>query len=1132
MYTRLYFVLLIWLLYTLTPLCAQFTERGNEWYTDRANQSFIKMTLAEDGWYEVTFSDLLSEGHDLSGVDPDHLHLYYRGEELPLRIWKNGNILEKLGFWGMRNDGKVDQLMYRHPNSRQPDPSQQSNPTISLFDHTSAYFLTWDSLPGYRYQISVDTQYQNYVPETSFRYTTEVWHHPADPLRGYAQPIATPSQLIAGGGVYESDGTFFDPAYNPAADYTVGIGFHGPHFSPQHPLSLSLATPHPANTQPDIQLSVRLLTFSRNQLLTEIEANQQVLFDSLAGIKPRRFTDLVFTFSGPLSPETALDFRTTFVNGNASPIFDEIYISWMQLSYERQCILDDASGVKLQEDAHTLPIYYQFEEVNGGSRCWVVDATQGMYIEGRLNQDTAHIILPPDSLQRSLHLVTDAAIQQPFIHSAHHLHNLCSPGNGAEYVIITDERLDSSAQAYANFRAGSYSTKVVHVHEIVEEFGYGSLTPWAIKRFLNCAYQAWLIKPQYVLLWGKGLHVTSHLNDSTLSALHFVPSIGFPESNLELVTPFQTDSLAALMSIGRLGIISNEQGWDYLDKVQQFESTSSLSEMPNILIYGKGFDSFAENNSPATAANFQANLIKLFPTVDTQQLYTYFDSDAFLSFPCTSCPPFVSLDSLAADSMIDAGTNLIYFQGIIDSPRLEEIFPPAAYYENGNRLPLIYANGFTDTWTNSWYEPNQFSQTTATEWVIEPDQGAVAFLGFSGIHYYQPSLSLAREFFRSLEEEMLGQPLGDMARAAQVQYANRAGALFDAKTALILNLEGDPSLVPFRMPVVNRTLYPGDTDKDGVANVADLLPIGLAYGDTGTTRNGATLDWIVQEAPDWSAQFPDGRSHSYADVDGNGIVEGIDTLGIRLNYSRTSDKTQSSNFTQNGLPLTIVYPTAAQAGDTINVGVFLGDSIQSAPVYGLAFFIQLDPALVDSNSLSIDFGPNWLGTVGVDILTMYHYDGATGRLDVAITRIDQQAVWGYGQLMDISIMITDDIAKRFQGIFVADPVWGKVIDHSGEAIPVSATSQKEESATNPSPPLSEWAVYPNPGQGKLTLETHQDWRQVRLYDLQGKVVMEVRDLTAGTYNWDLSHLPEGLYVLRAMSLDSNALTKILLTKRK
>ncbi|MEO1806730.1 MAG: T9SS type A sorting domain-containing protein, partial [Bacteroidota bacterium] len=189
-------------------------------------------------------------------------------------------------------------------------------------------------------------------------------------------------------------------------------------------------------------------------------------------------------------------------------------------------------------------------------------------------------------------------------------------------------------------------------------------------------------------------------------------------------------------------------------------------------------------------------------------------------------------------------------------------------------------------------------------------------------------------------------------------------------------------------------------------------------------------------------------------------------------------------------------------------------------------------ALVDSNSLSIDFGPNWLGTVGVDILTMYHYDGATGRLDVAITRIDQQAVWGYGQLMDISIMITDDIAKRFQGIFVADPVWGKVIDHSGEAIPVSATSQKEESATNPSPPLSEWAVYPNPGQGKLTLETHQDWRQVRLYDLQGKVVMEVRDLTAGTYNWDLSHLPEGLYVLRAMSLDSNALTKILLTKRK
>ncbi|MEL6132447.1 MAG: T9SS type A sorting domain-containing protein, partial [Bacteroidota bacterium] len=170
---------------------------------------------------------------------------------------------------------------------------------------------------------------------------------------------------------------------------------------------------------------------------------------------------------------------------------------------------------------------------------------------------------------------------------------------------------------------------------------------------------------------------------------------------------------------------------------------------------------------------------------------------------------------------------------------------------------------------------------------------------------------------------------------------------------------------------------------------------------------------------------------------------------------------------------------------------------------------------------------NWLGTPGVDILTMYHYDGSTGRLDVAITRLNQQAVWGHGQLMDISIMITDDIAKRFQEIFVAEPVWGKAINPTGKEIPLSSQAQKEATPNND--PLDSWSIYPNPGRGIFTFETDQDWKTVNLYDLQGRQLMVETDLAAGKYTWDLSSLQAGVYLLQAQSPGKTSHAKLVIT---
>ncbi|MEL6134982.1 MAG: hypothetical protein AAFR59_16605, partial [Bacteroidota bacterium] len=252
---------------------------GNEWYADRSNQSFIKITLAEDGWYEVNFSDLLSAGHDLAGVNPDHLHLYYRGAEQPLHIWKNGQTLQKLGFWGLRNDGKVDRLMYRDPITAQPDPTVQPNIYVSLFTDTSAYFLTWDQDPGLRYQVVSDITFSNHVPESSFRYTAEAWHHPSDPLKGYVLnpsfPTSGYSEYVLGGG------GAFDAFFTLNSDYVTGEGYQGPKFSPDDPFTLALQTPSPSPTQPNISLKARIFYRSNTGHDLEIKVNDLVILDTM-----------------------------------------------------------------------------------------------------------------------------------------------------------------------------------------------------------------------------------------------------------------------------------------------------------------------------------------------------------------------------------------------------------------------------------------------------------------------------------------------------------------------------------------------------------------------------------------------------------------------------------------------------------------------------------------------------------------------------------------------------------------------------------------------------------------------------------------------------------------------------------
>lgn len=70
-------------------------------------------------------------------------------------------------------------------------------------------------------------------------------------------------------------------------------------------------------------------------------------------------------------------------------------------------------------------------------------------------------------------------------------------------------------------------------------------------------------------------------------------------------------------------------------------------------------------------------------------------------------------------------------------------------------------------------------------------------------------------------------------------------------------------------------VYPGDANNDGLVNEADILPLGLYWKQFGPPRHNPRPGFVLQPARAWNP-----RRATYADADGNGIVDSADICPI------------------------------------------------------------------------------------------------------------------------------------------------------------------------------------------------------------------------------------------------------------
>ncbi|RMG88342.1 MAG: T9SS C-terminal target domain-containing protein [Bacteroidetes bacterium] len=315
-------------------------------------------------------------------------------------------------------------------------------------------------------------------------------------------------------------------------------------------------------------------------------------------------------------------------------------------------------------------------------------------------------------------------------------------------------------------------------------------------------------------------------------------------------------------------------------------------------------------------------------------------------------------------------------------------------------------------------------------------------------------------------------------------------------------------------------VWPGDANDDNIANHFDLLNIGLAYGTEGFERPEPGLAWFGHVSENWPAFFENNVNFKHADCNGNGIVNADDKAAILENYDFTHGTVNGYEplpGTDDDPPLFVdLNATDIQPGQPFEAPIVLGIPDQPVEdIYGLAFTIEFNPVLIDPASVEIAYDQSWLGSQGEDLLELDKTKADEGRVEVAISRIDQTNVSGFGQIAAF-IGIIDDIAGKQQEITI-EITGVRAIRNNEVRIPLRTPVESVEivGTTQNNPPNLRLQITPNPTSGHLRISNSRNMpvEFIEIRDLTGRILQTLPEPGS---ELDLSALADGLYLLHVV----------------
>ena len=758
--------------------CGQYravAQYNNDWID--FGKEYYKVTVAQDGAYRLSFSDLQNAGFPVGSVDPRRLQLYHRGIEQAIIVQGQADAQfdpgDYIAFYGKKNDGTNDARLYASANL-------QPHLYYNLYSDTSAYFLTWSpsAVPGKRMPTFSEVNVPP-IPKEDYHFNER--------LEVYSNEYATGNTVS---GVLQY--TQFDE----------GEGWTGP-------------TICIGNSWCNGQLD-----FSIDKLNGGVVAGGVPQLEMLL-VGRDALSHLAEIYVGPsvgslrlLATESFINYQTKKVNlplawsdisgggqltvrvkalgvGGAR---DRLSVSYIKVSHPQDFDMasQQAKWLVLEENPSDKS-YMEITNPPVGLAVWdITDPSSAQVIGTHPAGPNAGAVVPNTTGTRRLYasnnFLTPAIKRIAFRQIIPAAHN---------YIIISNKALMKPAlgyvdavKAYGGYRAsaegGGYDTLVVSMDQLYDQFNFGESSSAAIYEFMKFLVGSG--NPEYLFLIGKGLNVSQgYFRKTTFGPNDFrdlVPSAGMPGSDMAFTAGLNGTTDEPAVPTGRITASTPVQVAAYLNKVKETEALGfkelwhkdvlHLSggiqplELPTFRQYLDGFGEVAEGpyygGKVTTIGKREPNPVELINVSDE----------------------------------VNKGVNLITFFGH-SSPNTIDIdigfaTDPVMGYHNSGKYPAFLING-----CNAGVF---FSNSTVfgEDWILAADKGARGFIAHSSYGFVNTLQNYTKLFYEvgfgdsTFIRKGIGDIQKEVARRYLDKYASGISSMTQVQQMVLL---GDPAVKLF-----------------------------------------------------------------------------------------------------------------------------------------------------------------------------------------------------------------------------------------------------------------------------------------------------------------------------------------------
>ncbi len=707
----------------------------NEWID--SSRVYSKIKVDKKGLYSVSIQELAKTDPSLLGAKPENLNLFFRGKSIAFEVIAAGNTLtanDRIVFYGMPNDGKLETEMYR-PASAQPHIFS------SLFSKESNYFLVNDPNKPLKHRVKneVETVAANASIILLQNYQKQVVYDTEFSFNSTVGPIPIVQQ------------SFFEP----------GEAYTGRQIRSAEVAEFSLDVKDAVSGKGVVDIILN----GRADIIRKIKikvANKDTTV-SLAQFAHRAFK-IPITFTGD---------KITLTLSSAD---DRYSLSLFKVTYESKIVGGAENSIFVKPNTTgTLKV------TDGGTQPKLYNVTNPYDITTAKFQSKESTVL--NYLVKST-AGTDA---NEYFYSKDFLApkqitlfkpNVLKLNNEANYLIVSNRKLESSAKAYKTFReselGGLNIVELAFVEDIYDHFNFGIPSPQGIRNYLNLKLNQGA--PANLLLLGKAFSAHTGTNGPD----DLVPSWGYPASDLLLSAGLVTKPDVNGISTGRIPALKDQEVIDYLEKLKRNLKLPNDSQRKNMLHFSGGKTTEEIGHFGNIMDSLAVSAIK---------------SDFDVNLESSRKPKPGNLEPYSVSGKFNQGLSLVSFFGHSSYTTLDYnpgfVTNPELGYNN-NRCPVLFYNGCA---YNNYFRE---IKTQSADWILAANKGAIGILGQS-YYGYESSLNkhaqkLYETIFYSDEEPTLGEALRITAeKIANLPTFGQLDVLNNCQTLLL----GDPAIKIF-----------------------------------------------------------------------------------------------------------------------------------------------------------------------------------------------------------------------------------------------------------------------------------------------------------------------------------------------